>query len=81
MLEGGRVPKDYYCEECKSYEQRLDQCDYQIRELLGPLIKNYAAATANDVFAVKAKEKELGRSRSAITSAYNKHVRETHAEK
>jgi hypothetical protein len=75
------VSKDYYCEECRSYEQKLEQCDYQIRELFGPLIRNYAAATANEVFAVRGKERELGRSRIAITSAYSKHVRDTHAKK
>lgn len=75
------MPKDYYCEECKSYEQRLSQCDYQIHGLLGPLIKNYASVNFNQVLEAKTKERELGRSRSAIQHAFNKHVRETHAER
>jgi hypothetical protein len=73
--------KDYYCEECRGYEQRIAQFEFQIQELFGPLLKNYANATANDVFAARSKEKEIGRSLSATHHAYAKHVKETHAEK
>jgi hypothetical protein len=81
VFEGGRVPKDYYCEECRGYEQRLEQCEYQIHGLFAPLIKNYASINFNQIQEAKLKERELGRARSAIKSAYEKHVKETHAER